>query len=79
MPLSHVASQMVDIVSSLSSGGEVVSAHPSALQGTLVEQLKEVKPTRFFGVPRVWEKISEKIKAVAASNGMIKKAIGIGI
>jgi long-chain-fatty-acid--CoA ligase ACSBG len=31
------------------------------LKGTLTVTLKEVKPTFFFGVPRVWEKIQEKM------------------
>ena len=76
LPLSHVASQIIDIVSSLLSGAEVTFAEPTALQGTLVDTLLEVKPTFFFGVPRVWEKIEEKMKAVAANNSAIKKALG---
>lgn len=32
--------------------------------GTLVDTLKEVLPTFFFGVPRVWEKMQEKMIAI---------------
>lgn len=35
----------------------------SDLQGTLIDNLKVAKPTIFFGVPRVWEKIKEGIEA----------------
>jgi len=34
-----------------------------------------VKPTLFLGVPRVWEKIAEKMKAVGAKTTGIKKTI----
>ncbi len=39
-------------------------ADKNALKGTLTETLKEVQPTLFFGVPRVWEKIQEKMVAI---------------
>lgn len=50
-------------------------AGPDALQGSLIQTLQEVRPTFFFSVPRVWEKIEEKMKQIAASNGFLKKAI----
>jgi long-chain-fatty-acid--CoA ligase ACSBG len=52
-------------------------AEPTALSGSLVETLKEIRPTFFFSVPRVWEKIDEKMKSVAAENGWLKTQIGI--
>ena len=36
-------------------------------EGTFGERLRFVKPTTFIGVPRVWEKIMEKLKAMAAA------------
>jgi long-chain-fatty-acid--CoA ligase ACSBG len=35
-----------------------------------------VKPTVFFSVPRVWEKMYEKMQTVAASSGFIVKTVG---
>lgn len=47
-------------------------ADPGALKGTLVNTLAETQPTIFLGVPRVWEKIYEKMQEKARSNGVIK-------
>nr|CAD7573333.1 unnamed protein product [Timema californicum] len=43
--------------------------------GTLVNTLQEVRPTRFIGVPRVWEKIYEKMTRIGSQNGYIKRSI----
>ena len=37
--------------------------------------MKEIRPTRFLGVPRIWEKIQEKLLEVGAQNNPLKKAI----
>ena len=60
----------------MAAAGFVSFAQPDALRGSLVSTLQEVRPTLFFGVPRVWEKIEEKMRAVGASNGAIKQALG---
>lgn len=50
----------------------VYFADKDALKGSLVETLVTAQPTIFFGVPRVWEKIYEKMQEKARSNGVIK-------
>ncbi|XP_050345486.1 long-chain-fatty-acid--CoA ligase ACSBG2 isoform X2 [Nymphalis io] len=75
LPLSHVAAQVVDIYTTLINAVTVYFAQPDALKGSLVETLKEVRPTRFLAVPRVWEKMHEKIMAVGASSGTLKRYI----
>ena len=37
--------------------------------------MKEAKPTKFLGVPRVWEKIREKIEEAGSKSGPVKRAI----
>ena len=77
LPLSHVASQFSDIVGSMMEGVHVFFADPTALQGTLIQTLQEVRPTFFFSVPRVWEKIYDKMMDIARTNGWLKTKIGI--
>ena len=48
---------MLDIVGAMNCGVHVYFADPSALSGSLVNYLTEVRPTIFFTVPRVWEKM----------------------
>ena len=69
LPLSHVAGMMVDIVCPIVGAafkeGYACNyfARPYDLKvGTIGDRLKAVKPTMFLGVPRVWEKIAEKMK-----------------
>lgn len=75
LPLSHVAAQVVDIYITMLVACTVYFADANALKGTLINTLKEVEPTRFLGVPRVWEKMHEKMMQVAASGGSLRKAI----
>jgi long-chain-fatty-acid--CoA ligase ACSBG len=75
LPLSHIAAQMLDMHMPLSTGCQIHFAQPDALQGTLGMTLKEVRPTTFFGVPRVWEKIYDKLQEVAKASTGIKKML----
>lgn len=50
-------------------------ANKNALKGGLLETLHLVRPTLMLGVPRVWEKMYEKMQAVARNNGYIKTMI----
>nr|CAD7198611.1 unnamed protein product [Timema douglasi] len=75
LPLSHVAAQCVDIHLALFEAATVYFADKDALKGSLVNTLQEVRPTRFLGVPRVWEKIYEKMTRIGSQNGAIKRSI----
>lgn len=77
LPLSHIAAQLNDIVIPVTMASAVYFAQPDALKGSLLGTLQEVRPTGFFGVPRVWEKFYEGIKAKARSSGALKKKIGM--
>jgi long-chain-fatty-acid--CoA ligase ACSBG len=75
LPLSHIVGQLQDVWVSLFSINTVVFADSMALKGTLVETLKEVRPTVFGGVPRVWEKIKEGIQDIGRETTGLKKMV----
>ncbi len=82
LPLCHVAGMMVDIIAPCAvtafKKGWTTShfARPYDLKaGTIGFRLKAVKPTLFLGVPRVWEKIADKIKAMGANSSGLKSAL----
>ena len=75
LPLSHIAAQLLDMYIPLMYGAAVYFAQPDALKGSLVDTLKEVRPTAFLGVPRVWEKIHDKMRSVGKQTTGIKKKI----
>lgn len=76
LPLSHIAGQMLDIINPLTVAATVYFADKDALKGTLIKTLVEAQPTVFFGVPRVFEKIQEKMMSVGSQSGALKKALG---
>ena len=75
LPLSHIAAQVIDIYLCFYGGATVWFADKDALQGSLVETLKEVRPTRFIGVPRVYEKIHEKLLEVGKQNTGLSRLV----
>lgn len=75
LPLSHIAGNVIDIFIPYLAGGTVWFADKDALKGSLVNTLIEVRPTRFLGVPRVWEKIQEKLLEVGSKNTGLKKVV----
>jgi long-subunit acyl-CoA synthetase (AMP-forming) len=72
LPLSHIAEQVVSLHGPMNYGACVTFAPSMDLLG---ETLREVRPHFFLGVPRVWEKIQEKIMAAGAKNPPMKKKI----
>jgi long-chain acyl-CoA synthetase len=54
LPLSHIAEQVFSVHGHLTTGYELYFAE--SLE-KVPENLKEVQPTLFFGVPRIWEKL----------------------
>jgi long-chain acyl-CoA synthetase len=68
LPLAHVAEQMISIHTPAMTGFPIYFARSL---DELSEHLKEVRPTIFFGVPRVWEKMHAAIQEkLAAATGL---------
>lgn len=75
LPLSHIAGSLTDIFVPIVAthdfegpGWAVTVARPYDLKaGSLKDRLQMCRPTMFMGVPRVWEKIHEKMLILGAS------------
>lgn len=76
LPLSHIAAQAGEIFLPLILGATVYFADKDALKGSLMKTLQSAQPTFLCGVPRVYEKMQERMMAIAAQSGTLKKAIG---
>lgn len=59
LPLSHIAERMMSDFAPIAVGGETWFADSLA---TVAEDLKDCRPTVFFAVPRVWEKLREAVE-----------------
>ncbi len=60
LPLCHIAEQIFSIHGAITFGYEVAFAESIE---KLADNIKEVRPTGFFGVPRIWEKFYEGLSA----------------
>ena len=58
LPLSHVAERVTSHFGQIVSGGETWFAQTLA---TVPRDLRECRPTVFFAVPRVWEKLHDAV------------------
>lgn len=72
LPLSHVAERVLVVVGSIVSGSEVSFARSI---DTLAEDLVRCRPTILLCVPRLWEKIYEKINAGLLVASPVKRAV----
>lgn len=81
LPFSHIAEQIVSLHGPVVAGACTSFAESIEALG---DNLKEVRPTIFLAVPRVWEKIQAKMQAAAKGNSGLKKKIatwarGVGL
>lgn len=79
LPLSHIAEQVFSVHGPAASGWAVYYAESIE---NLAENLKEVQPTVFFAVPRVWERFhagvsAELAKATGAKAKIAQWAMGV--
>eukprot|EP00429_Kryptoperidinium_foliaceum_P070425 CAMPEP_0176058558 /NCGR_PEP_ID=MMETSP0120_2-20121206/29177_1 /TAXON_ID=160619 /ORGANISM="Kryptoperidinium foliaceum, Strain CCMP 1326" /LENGTH=778 /DNA_ID=CAMNT_0017392087 /DNA_START=74 /DNA_END=2410 /DNA_ORIENTATION=- len=82
LPLSHVAGMMVDIVvpivvtSMRAASCAAFFARPYDMkEKSIKDRLSVAKPTIFLGVPLVWEKIADTIRALGAQASSVQRQI----
>ena len=74
LPLSHIAEQMFSIHAPISTGYQIYFAESIE---ALADNIKEVRPTLFFAVPRVWEKFHDGVASkLAEATGIKAKLAG---
>ncbi|HTK15181.1 MAG TPA: long-chain fatty acid--CoA ligase [Acidimicrobiia bacterium] len=81
LPLSHIAERMISDFASVAVGAETWFARSLS---TVAEDLRECRPTVFFAVPRVWEKLQEAVTAKLDEVHGVKRLavdryIGLGV
>ena len=72
LPLSHIAEQMCTVHMPATAGSTVYFAESL---DKVPDNLKEVRPTAFFGVPRIWEKFHAGVAAKLAQATGVKKQL----
>ncbi|MCM2270194.1 MAG: long-chain fatty acid--CoA ligase [Thermoanaerobaculia bacterium] len=72
LPLAHIAEQMLALHLPLQSGACV---HYVPSLEALRQALTEVRPTHFFGVPRVWEKLQAGVEAALAEAPPLRRRL----
>ena len=65
LPLAHIAERMFTLYLAICNACHTYFCHNATTE--LVATIGEVKPTAFFGVPRVWEKIQAGLQALLAA------------
>lgn len=80
LPLCHIAQRSVSVFTPLATGSKINFVEE---MDTIPENMREVQPTVFFAVPRIWEKFySALILTMKESTGLEKLtfqwALGIG-
>lgn len=70
LPLCHVAERAVTTWTNAVSGAVV---HFAESIDTVVSNLREVQPTLFFAVPRIWEKLKAAVEVRMAAASRIKR------
>jgi len=75
LPLCHVAERIFSTWSSVASGCSLNFAESIE---TVQQNLREIQPTIFFAVPRIWEKIHATI-AIKGRDGTLFKRLWFGL
>ncbi|MCL7945495.1 AMP-binding protein [Marinobacter sp. ATCH36] len=72
LPLCHVAEQAVTNIAPMYAGSTVNFGESLR---TIQEDLREIAPTFFLGVPRIWEKLHSSIYIKIQETGRVRQAL----
>ena len=72
LPLSHIAERLPSVFHAINVGYTVNFVES---MDTLLENLKEISPTIFFSVPRIWEKIHSLVEITIKDSTPLKKML----
>lgn len=61
LPLNHIVAQIFDVFLGLEVGACIYFPSNDVIRGGLQTALKTIRPTFFFGVPRIFEKLEEHL------------------
>ncbi|MFP4511964.1 MAG: AMP-dependent synthetase/ligase [Acidimicrobiales bacterium] len=70
LPLCHIAERLISVVNAVTNGYVVNFGESTE---TFAQDLAEVQPTFFLGVPRVWEKLMALIQIKMGDAGWLKR------
>uniref|UniRef100_A0A8D2DSH7 long-chain-fatty-acid--CoA ligase n=1 Tax=Sciurus vulgaris TaxID=55149 RepID=A0A8D2DSH7_SCIVU len=64
LPLSYIGAQIFDMWVAILVAGTLTKAAPPPCptQGFLMDMLREVQPTTFYGIPWIWERMLDNLK-----------------
>lgn len=74
LPLAHIAERFMSYYSALATGSTVYSITDAS---TLYDDIVRIRPTRFFGVPRVYEKLADRGRALGVSGTRVAPMLGL--
>jgi len=72
LPLTHTAERFMSHYASMAYGATIHSVPDPA---TLYDDILRVRPTRFFGIPRVYEKLADRAHAIVDANPELAAAV----
>jgi long-subunit acyl-CoA synthetase (AMP-forming) len=74
LPLAHIAERIASHYAAVVFGLEVTTCADARAIGTV---LREVRPTWFFAVPRIWEKLRATAQAAGLEGAAARAALGL--
>jgi long-subunit acyl-CoA synthetase (AMP-forming) len=76
LPLSHIAERFMSHYLSIAYGAEITCVRDPE---RLYDEITRVRPTRFFGVPRVYAKLADRARAILAASPDIDVGPRLGL